>query len=198
MARKKLKSLAQIRRRELRQAAFVVLQTQGAAGTTLEKVAAQAGASKGMVLHYFKDKNELFEHAMREANLALREAVVARLKLAATPIERLHAIIDANFDEQFFLPSVCHAWLALCAEVPRDAQLARIQQVIHARMRTNLLSCLVSIQSRDAALATSLTITSLIDGLWLRKGLHADAMSAAQAAGIVKACLNALLADHRR
>ncbi|MEY9323521.1 TetR family transcriptional regulator [Sinorhizobium fredii] len=43
-----------------------------------QKVAAQAGASKGIVLHYFANKQELFEHAMREANAALKDAVVAR------------------------------------------------------------------------------------------------------------------------
>ncbi|MGG2476417.1 TetR family transcriptional regulator, partial [Rhizobium sp. BR5] len=34
-----------------RRAAFEVLQTEGMAGATLERVAAQAGASKGIVLH---------------------------------------------------------------------------------------------------------------------------------------------------
>ena len=43
----------------------------GLAGATLEKVATHAGASKGIVLHYFRNKQELFEHAMREANAEL-------------------------------------------------------------------------------------------------------------------------------
>ncbi|TIX73739.1 MAG: TetR family transcriptional regulator, partial [Mesorhizobium sp.] len=73
----KLTRLSEIRRKELRRAAFAVLQREGVAGATLEKVAAEAGASKGIVLHYFRNKQELFEHAMREANTALRDAVVA-------------------------------------------------------------------------------------------------------------------------
>ncbi|TGT05093.1 TetR family transcriptional regulator, partial [Mesorhizobium sp. M8A.F.Ca.ET.213.01.1.1] len=67
----KLKRLSDIRRKELRQATFTVLEREGIAGATLEKVAAQAGASKGIVLHYFRNKQELFEHAMREANAVL-------------------------------------------------------------------------------------------------------------------------------
>jgi len=39
----KLKRLSDIRRKELRQAAFAVLEREGIAGATLEKVAAQAG-----------------------------------------------------------------------------------------------------------------------------------------------------------
>ena len=95
----KLKRLSDIRRKELRQAAFAVLEREGIAGATLEKVAAHAGASKGIVLHYFRNKQELFEHAMREANAVLRDAVVARLRQARTPMERLDAVIDGNCEE---------------------------------------------------------------------------------------------------
>jgi len=173
----KLTRISEIRKRELRRAAFEVLQREGMAGATLEKVAAQAGASKGIVLHYFANKQELFEHAMREANAALKDAVVARLNRAATPLERLEAIIEGNFEERFFQPSICHAWLSLCAEVPRDPQLARIQKVIHARMRSNLLSALVHLLPEDECEAAVLGITALIDGLWLRLGLQSEGLT---------------------
>ncbi|QKK27152.1 choline-binding transcriptional repressor BetI [Rhizobium hidalgonense] len=177
----RLAKISDIRKRELRRAAFEVLQREGMAGATLEKVAAQAGASKGIVLHYFANKQELFEHAMREANAALRDAVVARLNLARSPLERLEAIIEGNFEDRFFQPSVCHAWLALCAEVPREPQLARIQKVIHARMRSNLMSALVHIVPRDECEAVALGITALIDGLWLRLGLQTERLTSKEA-----------------
>ncbi|TXI02443.1 MAG: transcriptional regulator BetI [Rhizobium sp.] len=173
----RLAKISEIRKRELRRAAFEVLQREGMAGATLEKVAAQAGASKGIVLHYFANKQELFEHAMREANAVLRDAVVARLNHAKTPMERLEAIIEGNFEERFFQPSICHAWLALCAEVPREPQLARIQKVIHARMRSNLMSALVQILPDDECEAVALGITALIDGIWLRLGLQSERMT---------------------
>ncbi|HEV7308343.1 choline-binding transcriptional repressor BetI [Ensifer sp.] len=173
----RLTRISEIRRRELRRAAFEVLQKEGMAGATLEKVATHAGASKGIVLHYFANKQELFEHAMREANVALKEAVVARLNRARTPRERLEAIIEANFEERFFQPSVCHAWLSLCAEVPREPQLARIQKVIHARMRSNLLSALTELLPAEECEAVALGITSLIDGLWLRLGLQSEGLT---------------------
>lgn len=170
----RLARISDIRKKELRRAAFEVLQREGMAGATLEKVAAQAGASKGIVLHYFANKQELFEHAMREANAELRDAVVARLNRAVTPRDRLEAIIEGNFEERFFQPSICHAWLSLCAEVPREPQLARIQKVIHARMRSNLMSALVALVPEDECEYVALAITALIDGLWLRLGLQSD------------------------
>ena len=173
----KLARISDIRRRELRRAAFDVLQREGMAGATLEKVAAQAGASKGIVLHYFANKQQLFEHAMREANAALRDAVVARLSRATTPMERLDAIVEGNFEERFFQPSICHAWLSLCAEVPREPQLARIQKVIHARMRSNLMSALIHLLPKEECEVVILGITSLIDGLWLRLGLQSEGLT---------------------
>ncbi|RVC12251.1 transcriptional regulator BetI, partial [Mesorhizobium sp. M7A.F.Ca.AU.002.02.1.1] len=168
----KLKRLSEIRRKELRQAAFAVLEREGIAGATLEKVAAQAGASKGIVLHYFRNKQELFEHAMREANAVLCQAVIARLRRAQTPMERMDAVIEGNFEEHLFQPPLCHAWLSLCAEVPRDEKMARIQRVIHARMRSNLLSGLRGLASPGDADDIALGVTALIDGLWLRLGLQ--------------------------
>lgn len=164
----KLTRISDIRRKELRRAAFEVLQQEGLAGATLEKVAAHAGASKGIVLHYFRNKQELFEQAMREANAELGAAVVARLKRAKTPLERVYAVIDGNFEDRFFQPSICQAWLSLCAEVPREPQLARIQTVIHARMRSNLTSALKDILPVADRESVILTITAMIDGLWVR------------------------------
>lgn len=169
-----MKSLSEIRRAELRRAAFAVLQQQGMAGATLEKVAAQAGASKGIVLHYFRNKQEVFEHAMREANAQLMESIVLRMRQARSPQERLFAIIDGNFAEHFFQPSVCQGWLSLCAAVPHDKTLARIQRVIHARMRSNLVSALKDLVAARDIEATALGITTLIDGLWLRRSLQGE------------------------
>ncbi|MBN9218440.1 MAG: transcriptional regulator BetI [Mesorhizobium sp.] len=194
----KLKRLGDIRRKELRQAAFAVLEREGIAGATLEKVAAHAGASKGIVLHYFRNKQELFEHAMREANAVLCNAVVARLRQARTPIERLDAVIEGNFEEHLFLPPLCHAWLSLCAEVPRDEKLARIQKVIHGRMRSNLLSGLRGLTSPGEADDIALGVTALIDGLWLRLGLQPGSVSREQAIRQVKGYVSARLADQGR
>jgi TetR/AcrR family transcriptional repressor of bet genes len=176
-----LTRISEIRRRELRHAAYEVLQTEGMAGATIEKVAQKAGASKGIVLHYFKSKQQLFEHAMRHSNALLRDEVVRRMRLARTPEDRLWAIIEGNFSTAFFTPAICHAWLTLCAEVPRDPQLARIQRVIHARMRSNLRTALTALVPPDQTENVTLGITTLIDGLWLRLGLRSDGVSAPEA-----------------
>jgi TetR/AcrR family transcriptional regulator, transcriptional repressor of bet genes len=176
-----LVSISEIRRQELRRAAYEVLQTEGMAGATIEKVAQKAGASKGIVLHYFKTKQRLFEHAMRHSNNLLRDEVIRRMRLASGPDQRLWAIIEGNFSMEFFTPAICHAWLALCAEVPREPQLARIQRIVHARMRSNLMTALIALVPRDQCEIVALGITTLIDGLWLRLGLRSGGVSAPEA-----------------
>lgn len=176
-----LTPISEMRRRELKRAAFEVLQREGIHGATLERVAQQAGASKGIVLHYFKTKRQLFEHAMRHANTLLRDEVIRRLRRATSPSERLWAIVEANFAPEFFRPPICHAWLSLCAEVPRERQLGRIQRVIHARMRSNLRSALVDLVDHGEVEDVALGITTLIDGLWLRAGLQAGGIDSAAA-----------------
>src|SRR5260221_9936514 len=109
---------------------------------------------------------------MRRANAALRDEVARRLKLATSPYGRLEAIIEGNFAEGFFKREICHAWLAFCAEVPRNLQYARLQRAIHARMHSNLMSGLRPLLPAAAAEAAAYGITSLIDGLWLRLGLE--------------------------
>jgi TetR/AcrR family transcriptional regulator, transcriptional repressor of bet genes len=166
-----LTKIRDIRRQELRRAAVAVMQREGASGTTLEKVAQEAGASKGIVLHYFRNKQHLFEEAMREANAGLRDHVVKKLNAAETPFERLWAVIDGNLGEEFYKPPYGHAWLSLCAEVPREPQLARLQKVIHGRMHSNLMSGLVPLLPRQQANEIALSISALIDGLWVRLGI---------------------------
>lgn len=184
-----LRSISDIRRQELRSAAFRVLQREGAQGTTLEKVAAEAGASKGIVLHYFRSKAELFEQVMREANLVLRQRVNARLARATSPIERLVAVIEGNFEPDIFTAPICHAWLSLCEQVPRDPALARVQRVIHARMNSNLMSGLRHLLPEAEAKAKALEISALIDGLWLRLGLAPGSVTPDQAIMVTRLAL---------
>ncbi len=174
-------SIEQLRRQELAAAAYEILQEEGIAGTTLAKVAERAGMSKGIVLHYFKGKDELLEVVMRHANSLLRDEVVLLMAQAKSPRERVEAIIAGNFSPKFFKPEICNAWLSLCAEVPRNANFARIQRAIHARMRSNLMSALRHFLPEARAEAAIIGITAMIDGLWLRFGLSQQGLTLAEA-----------------
>jgi TetR/AcrR family transcriptional repressor of bet genes len=173
--------IEEIRRQELTEAAYEILQESGIAGTTLAKVAERAGMSKGIVLHYFRDKDDLLEAVMRLANALLRDEVVRRMRRAKGDRSRVEAIVAANFSPSFFKAEICNAWLSLCAEVPRNRKFGRIQRVIHARMRSNLAPPLRTLLPADAVEAAVIGITAMIDGLWLRFGLSLGGLTREQA-----------------
>ncbi|MFC5179773.1 TetR/AcrR family transcriptional regulator [Actinomadura harenae] len=52
------------RRRDVSAAVWRVLSTQGFGGLTMRAVAAEMGATTGLVTHYFGSKQELVEHAL--------------------------------------------------------------------------------------------------------------------------------------
>lgn len=181
-----LKPISEIRRQELMAAALKVVEMKGFAGATLEQVAKQAGASKGIVLHYFKNKQQLFEQAMRYGNAKLRRTAVERLREAHTPHERLWAVIAVNFDDEFFRPELCQAWLSLCAEVPHNDQFRRLQVAIHARMNSNLVSALRQLLPDEDAREYAIALSGLVDGLWLRRAIHPDGLTREVAFNIIR------------
>lgn len=167
------KSIAEIRREEFATAAFEVLSLHGMQGTTLQRVAEHTGVSKASVLHYFPNKQNLIETAMRRANATLRKEAVAFMALASTPWERFYAIIEANFSPTTFRAEVAHGWIAMCAEVPHNPQFQRLQNAIYHRLHSNLLSAFKQTGIGDvAAEKVSHTVSLLIDGLWMRCGLQ--------------------------
>lgn len=170
------RSIGDIRRAELSQAAFDALVQYGIRGTTLDRVAALAGVSKGVVLHHFKDKDALFEAVQRKANTVLRECVVELLRHAETPVERLYAIIVGNFAEPVFQQEICHAWISLCSDVPHNQQSQRIQTVVHERMRSNLRSALRHLIEPGEVERIAFQLRTMMDGIWLRASFQVAPM----------------------
>ncbi|RKF16285.1 transcriptional regulator BetI [Roseovarius spongiae] len=173
-------SIGEIRRAELSQAAFDALVQHGIRGATLERVAALAGVSKGVVLHHFRDKDALFEAVQRKTYTVLRECVTELLRHAETPHERLYAIIAGNFAEPVFQQEICHAWISLCSDVPHHRASQRIQTAVHARMRSNLMSALRPLLPEPEARRVAFQLRTVMDGIWLRASFQAQPMPGAR------------------
>ncbi len=96
---------------------------------------------------------------------------MARLSKAASPAERLRAIIDASFGEAQFDERVFSAWLALYGNARQSERLQRILHIYHRRLRSSLLHDLKLLAGPDHALRLAEGIGAMIDGLWLRYAL---------------------------
>jgi TetR/AcrR family transcriptional repressor of bet genes len=108
--------------------------------------------------------------------------------------KRIEAIVAGNFAPNFFKPEICNAWLSFCAEVPRNREFARIQRVIHARMRSNLMPALRALLPESEVEAAAIGITAMVDGLWLRFGLSLGSLTREQALAEMNRYLTQLLA----
>ena len=165
-----LTRIKDIRRQELLRAAFEIIKRHGLQATTIASIAEEAGASKGIVHHYFEDKQQVIEHAMRYAHTLRRNDLVSRLKKARTPSERLWAVLSIILDEKYLQAGFCKAWISFNAKAFSDKRLARLQRVIHRREWSNLVCPLFPFLSRAEARKTAIGIRALIEGYRFRLG----------------------------
>ena len=104
------------RRRELIDCAISIIARNGLSGTTLAKVAAQAGLSAGIVNHHFETKDSLLIETLR----ILSEEFAAKLEEAtagtANPASGLAAIIALSLDPAISSAPKVAVWYAFQAE----------------------------------------------------------------------------------
>ena len=160
-----------IRRRQLIAATISAIHEDGLSEATLSRISARAGLSTGLVNHYFNGKADLLEAVLRWLATGLRDEVITRLTAAATPRERVLAVIDGNLSPGQFTPEAVAAWLAFWAEVRTSPRLARIQRVIARRLHSNLMHALRRLVPEPRARHIASGLSALIDGLWLRCAL---------------------------
>jgi TetR/AcrR family transcriptional repressor of bet genes len=181
-----------IRRQQLIEATIASLSRYGFADATISRISKEAGVSTGIIHHYFASKGDLLEATMRTLLEQLRTDVVGRLTHAASPEERLYAIIDGNFAANQFVRPVIVAWLSFWAQVPHVPGLARLQRIYARRLRSNLLHELRQLLPAERAVETATGLAALIDGLWLRASLD-GVQNPASARAIVRSYLESQL-----
>ncbi len=121
-------SLADVRRPQLLDAYAECLVRYGVDDTTLERVAEQAGVTRGLVRHYLGNREDVLRalgERVRDRYLAWLEETVAR----SASEDRLEAMLDRLLVEQ---PVELYAVIdALFAEAPKDPQIADVLRDIY-------------------------------------------------------------------
>lgn len=181
-----------IRRQQLIEATIRSIGEVGFEQTTVARIGRVAGVSPGIVHHYFGGKNELLEATMRELLEQFRTSVVRALADAHTPRARVEALVDANFADDQFLPTVVAAWLAFWAQAPHYPKLHRLQQINAQRLRSNLRHALRTLLPRGAVAPAADGLAAMIDGLYLNCALDGHG-NGARARRIVRQFLECLL-----
>lgn len=150
--------------------------------------------SPGILAYYFKGKDEVLYAMVRHNNRLLMEDVIARMRIATTSWERLEAIVEGNFPDHSFTRNVAIAWLSVCAATNINQNYERLQRLFYSRLVSNLASAFGGLLDKSRLKEASLSISAVIDGLWLRKAVGNE-ITRDEAVALVLRNLTSLLSE---
>jgi TetR/AcrR family transcriptional repressor of bet genes len=188
-------SFEKIRRQDLLEAAFLTFLDHGLNGMTMARIGERAGMSHGIVNYYFKNKAALLNAVMRKANAMIMRDVAKRLRTAATPRQRLSAVVAGNFPPTLFTRNVARAWVSFYAAVATQADFEALQNIVYRRQRSNLIDALRPLTGVAVGEQIALGISVWIDGLWLRQAMERTAMTSEAAIDAIENYIDNALAE---
>ena len=187
------------RRASLIAACARVLAREGAAGASVRAIALEAGASPGLIGHYFSGVDALVAatYAQVEARVttALDEAVATA---GPYPRARLEAYVCASLLPPIADSDLLSTWIAFWSLVRARPEIAALHDEQYGRFRAGLEALLADSGVSAAALRrTAIAITALVDGLWLELCLSPETFAEGEAAAIARSGLSALISKVR-
>jgi TetR/AcrR family transcriptional repressor of bet genes len=121
-----------IRREQICRAAATVIAREGFAGTTLRKVAEEAGVSTGMLNHYFTNRQDLLTQTL--VFVSERTQALGREAMEGIPPgwARLRALLDAALPGDVRLNEGWRVWINAYGEA---VHLAELRHTIEMRLQ---------------------------------------------------------------
>lgn len=170
-----------MRRRSLIDAAIRTIGQRGSLDVTVAQIAHEAGVSPALAHHYFGGKEQLLLATMRHLLSELGRDLSAALRQASSPRARISAIIAVNFSPKQFAAETVAAWLTFYVHAQQSPETRRLLRVYARRLHSNFMDALVRLCDRRKAAFIAEGAGALIDGLYIRHALGADAPDAARA-----------------
>lgn len=183
--RRERKDNADKRRRQLLEAARRSLMQHGLGKTTLATVAAEAGLSQGVAVFYFKSKSGLLAETLRTQYQVYADTWRAALDRAGPdPMDRLLALVEADFAPEICAPEALSIWFAFWGEqnfTPQYAEISRAFDADRNAVIRNVCAELLPSASEDEVDDIADWIDTLTDGYWQNFHLHPDRMTRQEA-----------------
>ncbi len=184
--RRRQADIREYRRESLLQAALVTVGELDIEGATVARICARAGASRGLISHYFSNKEELLLAALNrlfDNAQALKETVAANETLA--PMERIRHIAHSSLKKPVYSWEVAAAWQAFTNAsrhnaVFRSAICRSTEQAVATV--TPLFEQITGTETlRNSSKESAMGLFILIDGLWNSLATGKDGLRPEQA-----------------
>jgi TetR/AcrR family transcriptional regulator, fatty acid metabolism regulator protein len=172
-------SIAPDRRVDLIRSAYRLFSEKGVHRVSLDEIAVGAGLSKGLVLYYFKTKENLVLATMRWALDVTAERVQQAMAKATTPNGKVLAMIDgiwtgAKTNRRFYL-----LYLDLAGHAARVQHFTELSATFHAVVNALYVEVIVQGVAEGAFAVEdpeegAVALRAIIDGLFLQWLQEAD------------------------
>jgi AcrR family transcriptional regulator len=186
-----------VRRQTLIEATARCLAEKGVGGTSVRAICARAGVSSGLLTHYFEGVDALILATYADVGTRVSAALDAAIEAAGDdPRDRLRACLQANFREPILDPDLLATWIAFWSLVKSDPAIAAVHADVYGATRAQLEALL---QAAAPALSLSQTriaaisLSALVDGLWLELCLDRSTFSPEEAQAMVEDAMGKLL-----
>lgn len=196
-----IRETADVRRQALIEATARCLADKGVAGTSVRAICARAGVSSGLLTHYFDGVDALivatYEDVGARVSAALEQAVE---EAGDDPRDQLRACLQANFRAPILDPDLLATWTAFWSLVKTDAKIAAIHADVYGSTRAQLetlLRAIVPEMPPERARLAAISLTALVDGLWLEICLDPTTFSAEEAQAMVERAMMLALGQWR-
>lgn len=192
-----VREAADVRRQALIEATARCLAEKGVSGTSVRAICARAGVSSGLLTHYFDGVDALILATYVDVGAKVSAALDAAVDAAGNnPRDRLRACLQANFREPILDPDLLATWIAFWSLVKSDARIAAVHADVYGGSRAQMEAllhaaapALSSAQTRIAAIS----LTALVDGLWLELCLDRSTFTPEEAQIMVEEAMQRII-----
>lgn len=196
-----IRESADVRRQALIEATALCLAEKGVAGTSVRAICARAGVSSGLLTHYFDGVDALILATYEDVGATVSAALDQAVEEAGDdPRDQLRACLQANFRAPLLDPDLLATWIAFWSLVKTDPKIAAIHAEVYGRTRAQLetlLRTIVPEMPTERARLAAISLTALVDGLWLEICLDPTTFSAQEAQAMVERAMMLALGQWR-
>lgn len=188
------------RKQLLIEATIRCLKKFGFQGTSVRKICAEANVSVGLINHHYASKDELIAQTYQQ----LSENILQGLAEACNPSElspqeQLSAFIKESFTQDFLDPQLIDLWITFWGATRNVGTIQAVHDKAYLAYRDLLFQALFALaqeknwQGFNANLA-AISLSALLDGLWLESGLNPNNFTPEQAIQMCEAWVTGLIA----